>query len=93
MRPIVYRPEVLKEDLRDLPRNIRTRIVRAIESRLGTEPERYGSRLRRSLVGLWKLRVRDYRVVYDFEGETVRIWMIAHRSRVYDEVARRRSGP
>ncbi len=91
MHPIVYRPEVLEEDLRKLPRNIRSRIVRAIESRLGTEPERTGSRLRRSLAGLWKLRVGDYRIVYDFEGETIRVWIIAHRSRVYDEVARRRS--
>jgi len=86
---VVYRPEVLSEDLPGIPRNLQARILRAIDGRLTTEPLRYGTRLRRSLSGLWKLRVGDYRVVYEIEERTVRIWAIAHRKRAYLEVERR----
>lgn len=86
---VVYRQEVLAEDLPAIPRNMQSRLLRAIEERLTTEPARYGSRLRRSLSALWKLRVGDYRVVYELRGVTVRIWAIAHRKRAYEEVGRR----
>ena len=86
---VLYRPEVLEEDLPAIPRNLQERIFRAIETRLMTEPTRYGTRLRRSLSDLWKLRVGDYRVVYEVGGRTVRIWAIAHRKGVYDERERR----
>jgi mRNA interferase RelE/StbE len=87
---IEYREEILEEDLPQIPVNLRRRIVRAIESRLGTEPSKYGVRLRRSLQGLWKLRVGDYRVVFELQNERVRVWAIVHRKRVYEEAARRR---
>jgi mRNA interferase RelE/StbE len=86
---VLYRPEVLEEDLPDIPRNLEERIFRAIETRLMTEPTRYGTRLRRSLSNLWKLRVGDYRVVYEVEGRSVRVWAIAHRKGVYAETERR----
>jgi mRNA-degrading endonuclease RelE of RelBE toxin-antitoxin system len=57
-------------------------IDRAIEARLATEPEKYGTRLRRSLLGLWKLRVGDYRVVFELQAGRVRVWAIVHRKRV-----------
>lgn len=42
---VELRPDVVEEDLRELSANIRARIMRAIESRLTTEPTRYGVRL------------------------------------------------
>lgn len=89
---VIYRPEVWAEDLASVPRNIQKRILRAIELRLTTEPAQYGTRLRRSLSSLWKLRVGDYRVVYEIEARTVRIWTIAHRKRAHLEVERRWRG-
>lgn len=86
---VAYREEVVAEDLPGIPRNLQSRILRAIEERLMTEPARYGSRLRRSLSALWKLRVGDYRVVYELKGNTVWIWAIAHRKKAYEEVERR----
>lgn len=86
---ILYRPDILSEDLPEIPRNLQRRIVHAIETRLGTDPARYGARLRRSLSPLWKLRVGDYRVVYELEARTVRVWLIAHRKTVYSEAGRR----
>ncbi len=84
-----YRPEVIADDLPEIPRNLQLRIVRAVESRLMAEPARYGVRLRRSLAGLWKLRVGDYRVVYEIHGRTVTVWAIRHRKEVYGEVETR----
>ena len=87
---VVYHPETVTEDLPRIPRNMQTRIMRAIESRLMTEPARYGERLRRSLTGLWKLRVGDYRVCYEIQGRTVTVWAIRSRRDVYAILERRR---
>jgi mRNA interferase RelE/StbE len=86
---IEYREEVIENDLPSVPKNIRRRIVAAIENRLGTEPEKYGDRLKRSLIGLWKLRVGDYRVVFELTSGRVRIWAVLHRKKAYEEAARR----
>ena len=61
---LVYHPDVRSQDIPSISRNLRERIARAIETRLTTEPERYGEPLRRTLKGYWKLRVGDYRVVF-----------------------------
>ncbi len=84
-----YRPEVPDEDLAAIPRNLQKRILDAIEVRLRTEPARYGVRLRRSLWGLWKPRVGDYRVVYEIKAAKVLVWVIAHRKAVYARAERR----
>lgn len=81
--------DVAREDLEELPRNLRTRLLRAIDQRLTTEPTRYGVRLRQSLAGLWKLRVGDYRIVYEFAGQTVTVWAIRHRKHVYSVAEQR----
>jgi len=87
---VVYRPETVAEDLSRVPRNVQTRTLRAIERRLMTEPARYGERLRRSLTGLWKLRVGDYRVCYEIQGRTVTVWAIRNRRDVYAFLEHRR---
>ncbi|MBI4611505.1 MAG: hypothetical protein HY726_21150 [Candidatus Rokubacteria bacterium] len=51
-----YFDEVLEDDIPDIPANVQDRIERAIEERLKTAPEKYGERLRKSLIGLWKIR-------------------------------------
>lgn len=65
------------------------RILDAIEDRLGRDPARYGERLRQSLRGYWKLRVGDYRVVYEILGQEVRVYGVMHRRHVYTRLARR----
>ena len=85
---IEYRPEI-NDDLDRIPRNIQARIKNASEQRLETIPDRYGERLRRSLIGLWKLRVGDYRIVYEIKGQKVTVWIIAHRKDVYEEMEKR----
>lgn len=89
----VYHPDVADADLPLLPSNIQRRIARAIESRLAEAPERYGTPLRETLRGYWKLRVGDYRVVYQVMGAEVRVLGILHRKRVYEDIMRCRGWP
>ena len=86
---LVYHPDVRGKDIPTISRNLRERIARAIETRLTTEPERYGEPLRRTLKGYWKLRVGDYRVVFKVIKNEVWIYGIIHRRDVYDRITRR----
>jgi len=86
---ILYHPSVPKEDLRRLPGNLKARIQKAIEERLAVDPVKYGDPLRRSLRGFRKLRVGDYRVIYEIDSPDVVILKIGHRKEVYSKVEKR----
>ena len=88
---LVYHPEVHTKDVPAVNQNLRDRISRAIETRLTTEPQRYGEPLRRTLKGYWKLRVGDYRVIFKVMKDEVWIYGIIHRRDVYDRIIRRLS--
>lgn len=83
-----FHPE-FADDLRRLPANVRERILKAVEKRLGHAPDQYGQRLRQSLHGHWKLRVGDHRVVYEIVGREVRVYGVLHRRDVYTQITRR----
>ncbi|MFH1504150.1 MAG: type II toxin-antitoxin system RelE/ParE family toxin [Candidatus Omnitrophota bacterium] len=83
---LYYHPDIKKEDLPDIPKNIQERIRRAIEQRLSIEPIKYGEPLKRGLQGYRKLRVGDYRVVYRVDKERVIILKIGHRKEVYNRM-------
>jgi len=86
---LIYHPDVLKEDLQDIPTNIKSRIRKAIETRLLKDPVMFGQPLRQSLKGHRKLRVGDWRVIYRVEHSNIVILMIGNRKDVYQEVFRR----
>ena len=79
------------EDLRKLPKKLVERILKAIEDRLTQAPGDYGERLRQSLQGFWKIRVGDYRVVYEISGRQVRVYGVKNRRDVYQEITKRTS--
>lgn len=85
---IKYHEDVIN-DLDKIPKNLQKRIKRAIENRIITAPELYGERLSNDLSGLWKIRVGDYRIVYEINEKTIAIWGIQHRKGVYPAVLRR----
>jgi mRNA interferase RelE/StbE len=85
---LVYHPDV-KDDVRGIPANIKTRIRKAIEARLLTDPILAGQPLRQSLRGHRKLRVGDYRIIYRIEHFTIIILKIGNRKNVYQDVSRR----
>jgi mRNA interferase RelE/StbE len=86
---IFFHPRVIKEDIPSIGKNLRERIQKAIETKLSTSPETYGEPLRGVLKPYWKLRVRDWRIVYLIERGGVFVLAIAHRNRIYTDSTRR----
>ena len=84
-----YHPDVRIIDIPPLNRKLRERIKKAIETRLMTEPHRYGDPLRKTLKGYWKLRVGEYRIVFKVVKDEVWILGIIHRKKVYDHIIKR----
>ena len=72
------------KDLRKLERDVQRLIVDAVE-RLAANPRPPGCR---KLVGRdgWRLRVRDYRVLYDIYDDrlVVCVVQVGHRRDIYD---------
>lgn len=81
---LLYHPDVSRLDIPAINQNIQQRIRKAIEQRLLVDPVRYGEPLRRSLKGYRKLRVGDYRVIYEIVGTEIRIYAIGHRKEIYE---------
>jgi mRNA interferase RelE/StbE len=83
---IEYSADVVKDDLKRLSKPIAVRIRKAIEAKLMTDPYVFGKPLRHDLKGARRLRVGDYRIVYEIEEEwkTVFILTIRHRRDVYE---------
>lgn len=86
---VVYHPSVVHDDIPKLSSVWKSKIRKAIEERLISNPEVYGKPLRKSLKGYRKLRVGDYRVIFLIEKESVKILVIQHRSVVYDRINKR----
>ncbi len=87
-----YKPayhQDIPHDLVEIPGNIKSRIRKAIETRLLVDPVSYGLPLRKSLQGHRKLRVGDYRVIYRIQGKEVIILKIGHRKDVYPKALSR----
>lgn len=82
-----YSNSVLEDDIPGLAVAARNRIRKAIESKLLTDPMRFGKPLRHSLHHLRSLRVGDYRVLYrvDASEQLVSIVAIGHRRDIYQQ--------
>ena len=89
MFEIVYHHLVVEEDIPKLSSVWKNKVRRAIEEKLANRPEVYGKPLRRSLKGYRKLRVGDYRVIFRIENNKAKIFVIQHRSVVYEAVEKR----
>lgn len=73
---ILYHPPV-EEDLESVGRSAARRIVRAIDSKLTRAPLQFGSPLSGNLADFRKLRIGDYRVVYQVRETMVFIYVLA----------------
>jgi mRNA interferase RelE/StbE len=74
-----------EKELRGLPAKIVARIVARLE-RLASSPRPPGSKKLRGGDSEWRIRVGDYRAVYeiDDDAKTVDVTRIAHRREVYE---------
>ena len=85
---IEYDPEASK-DLRKLDRSIQREILDYMDRRIGRadDPRQFGKPLRGSRFGLWRYRLRDYRVVCELQDKrlVVLVVSIGHRSTIYED--------
>ena len=74
-------------ELRGLDRQAQNDILRYLRRRIATDedPRRFGKPLSRELSGLWRYRVRDYRLICHIEDDTLLVVVIrvGHRKDVY----------
>jgi len=88
----VYRPDIpphLAEIVRHLPPELKRGIKQAFRS-LSADPFA-GVPLTGELTGLWRMKVRRFRIIYepDRKARMIRIFAIGHRREVYEEIAER----
>jgi mRNA interferase RelE/StbE len=79
---------VLKHDFKRIDLQHRRKIVKAIRNKLSADPERHGKPLRGDLKGYWKLRVGEFRVIYEIQRRQVVVYVIKVGLRRNDEVFR-----
>lgn len=88
----VYRPDIpphVAEIVRHLAPDVKRSIKQALRS-LSADPFS-GIPLMGELSGLWKFKVRRFRIIYELDrkARVIRIFAISHRREVYEELADR----
>jgi mRNA interferase RelE/StbE len=85
---IEYDPGALK-DLKKLDRTIQQEILDYMDNRIAaaSNPRDFGKPLRGSKFGLWRYRVRDYRIVCELQENrlVVLVAAVGHRKTIYDD--------
>jgi mRNA interferase RelE/StbE len=80
--------ETARDDLRRLGPSVAAQVREYLETRIkgAANPEQFGKPLRGSKHGLWRYRVRDYRLVCRLEKKVLIVVVVAvgHRTTVYD---------
>jgi mRNA interferase RelE/StbE len=81
---VIYEPEALA-DLEKLSQDVRQRIVNKIDWLAENFEQITPQALSNNLSGFFKLRVGDYRVIYEFNPteQTITIDRVGHRSQIY----------
>ncbi len=79
--------EQAQRDLARLDKSIQREISRYLDDRiaLAANPKAFGHPLGHELSGLWRYRVRDYRILCEIQDKKliVLVVSIGHRSKVY----------
>lgn len=76
------------KELRKLDRQAQSDILRYLRERIATDedPRRFGKPLSGELTGLWRYRVRNYRIICNIEDDKliVLVVRVSHRKDVYE---------
>lgn len=86
---VSYHESVVSDDIPGLSSSMKERVKKAVVAKLTSRPDIFGKPLRSSLKGYWALRIGDYRLVFRLEKRLVKIFIIEHRSRVYQVLQQR----
>lgn len=76
------------KELRKLDKQAQREILRYFRERIATDedPRRFGKSLSRELAGLWRYRLRNYRMICHIEDDKLIVLVIrvGHRKDVYE---------
>ena len=76
------------KELRKLDRQAQQEILRYLRERIATDedPRRVGKPLSRDLAGLWRYRMRNYRMICHIEDDklVVLVLRVGHRKDIYE---------
>ncbi len=85
---VEYDPGALR-DLKKLDRTIQREILDYMDKRVATteDPRHFGKPLRASKFGLWRYRVRDYRIICELQEKRLVVLVVAvgHRNTIYND--------
>jgi mRNA interferase RelE/StbE len=70
-----------RRDLRRLDAQVHRRVLAALDA-LQANPYQ-GQQLTDVQIGQWRIRVGDYRIRYDIEGDRVLLYRVRHRQDIY----------
>ena len=77
-----------KRELGKLDRQAQKEILIYLDQRIATleDPRRFGKALRSELAGLWRYRIRDYRLICQIQDDVLVVLVIAvgNRKNIYD---------
>jgi mRNA interferase RelE/StbE len=82
---LVFAPKA-ELDYANLEPKLQQRIVDKLKMFL--ENDVIPEKLESNFQGLFKLRVGDYRIIYELVGTIMRVRLIGHRSRIYKDLVR-----
>lgn len=85
MYQLIYH-ELIETDLKRFSKPDRQKIRQAIYKKLKTRPDFFGKPLWKELKGYYRLRVEDYRIVYQIQAEKITVFVIHIGFRRDDEV-------
>jgi mRNA interferase RelE/StbE len=81
--------EAAVRDLKKLDRQVQREILGFMEKRVGRadDPRSFGKPLRHSKFGLWRYRLRAYRIICQLQRAKLIVLVVAigHRSIIYDD--------
>jgi len=66
-----------------LDKQIKRRVSEALQE-MKDNPYR-GKKLTNKEIGIWRFRVRDYRIRYDIEKDSVLLYLVQHRKDIYKD--------
>jgi mRNA interferase RelE/StbE len=71
-------------ELKKLDKQIQRRIIEKLTHYAATENLSEAKKLTNPLLGEWRYRVGDYRIIFDLSGNEIQVLKVAHRSEAYD---------
>jgi len=74
---VILDSRILDEDFRHIDKPQQQRLVRTIRKKLTADPAKYGKPLTANLKGFWKLKVGEFRIVYQIIESHVEVYVVS----------------